>query len=130
MRGLGIKYSNIPSTYFDGWQHIRRADEVISSLSANCLDGTLFFASVMELLGLEPVLVFRTGHAYVGVNVGPGSNQVWFVETTLVGVTQTTFWEAYLAGLDSAINDQANDPLFRMVDVKEMHSRNILPLPQ
>ncbi|MCG8556291.1 MAG: hypothetical protein MJD61_13525 [Proteobacteria bacterium] len=130
LRSLQIAYSNIPNSYFDGWQHIRRADETLSALSANCLDGSLLFASVIELLGMEPFLITKTGHAYVGVRAHPDSTYLWPLETTRVGSMQYTFADAYVHAQEALANDSKNDPLFQLIDIKAMRTRGILPLPQ
>jgi hypothetical protein len=110
------------------FQHIRRVSEVLTALSANCLDGSLVFASALELLGMEPVLILTTGHAYVGVRSAPGSKVIWPVETTMVGTAP--FADAFNAGVDEYLADSKNDPQFHVVDVKAMRGKGVLPLPQ
>jgi hypothetical protein len=119
-------YSSVSSSFFDGFQHVRRPSEVLSALSANCLDGTLVFASVLELVGMNPALVFKTGHVYVAVESAPGSGVLWPVETTLLGTND--FPDAFAKGLDELLDDSQNDPLFEIVDVAAARARGILPL--
>ncbi len=42
------------------------ADSLEAGGSANCIDGTVLFASVLALASLNPVLVLVPGHAFVG----------------------------------------------------------------
>jgi hypothetical protein len=128
LQSLKTKYSDISGSYFAGFQHVRRASEVLGTLSANCLDGSLLFASTLELVGMEPVVIFKTGHAYVGVRSAPGSDVVWPVETTMVGTNP--FADAFSEGLDELVADSASDPQFQLLDVKAMRTRGVLPLPQ
>jgi hypothetical protein len=128
LQKLKTKYSNIPDTFFNDWQHVRRPREVLEALSANCLDGSMLFASVLELVGMEPVLITRTGHAYVGVRAAPGSPRIWPVETTMI--ESATFEQAFSTALDELATDEKMDPKFRMVDVKAMRARGVAPLPQ
>jgi hypothetical protein len=128
LQKLKTKYSNIPEAFFNDWQHVRRPREVLGALSANCLDGSMLFASVLELVGMEPVIITRTGHAYVGVRSAPGSALVWPVETTMV--ESATFEQAFSTALGELTADQKMDPRFRLVDIKAMRARGVLPLPQ
>jgi hypothetical protein len=128
LQKLKTKYSNIPETFFNDWQHVRRPREVLQALSANCLDGSMLFASVLELVGMEPVIVTRTAHAYVGVRSAPGSPLVWPVETTMI--ESATFEQAFSTALQEITGDARTDPRFRLVDIKAMRARGVLPLPQ
>lgn len=128
LRQLETKYSNITDSYFDTFQHIRRPSEVLAALSANCLDGSLVFASTLELLGMEPVLITATGHAFVGLKSAPGSKIVWPLETTLVGTRP--FDDALAAGLQEMTDDAKNDPRFHVIDLEALRTRGVLPLPQ
>jgi hypothetical protein len=128
LKSLNTTYSNISDTYFSAWQHVRRGSEVLSARSANCIDGSLLFASTLELLGMEPVLIIKTGHAYVGVRSSPGSSLVWPVETTMVGTNP--FADAFLFALQHLPLDIASDPNFHPVDIKAMRGKGVLPLPQ
>ncbi len=128
MKARGMLYVSIPSTFFAGAQHIKRVDQILSTGSANCIDGTLLFVSVMELIGMQPVVVFRTGHAYVAVRDAPGSSIAWPVETTMVNTD--TFWNAYTAGITEFNADAANDPWFYVVDVDRQRQFSVLPMPQ
>ncbi len=128
LRNANTRYSNIPGTFFAGWQHVRRAAEVVAALSANCFDGTMLFASTLELIGLEPVLIFVSGHVFVGVRSSPGSPVIWPVETTGVGTME--FSDAFQLGLDQLVSHSADDPNFGVLDIKEMRAAGVLPLPQ
>lgn len=128
LQSLKTTYSNIPASFFDGFQHVRRASEVLSALSANCLDGSLLFASTLELLGLEPVVILETGHAYVGLRSAPGSNVVWPVETTMVGTS--TFDDAFTTALGEVAQDSVMDPKFQLIAIKDLRAKGLLPQPQ
>lgn len=128
LRSLGITYTNITGTYFQGWQHVRRVGQSVSALSANCLDGTLVFASVAELLGLQPVLIFKTGHAYMGIRSAPGSSVIWPIETTMVGDASKTPLDAYVTGIEERADDSRKDPEYQEMDVASLHARGITPL--
>jgi len=130
LRSLKVTYTSVGNTYFDGWQHVRRVADSIAALSANCIDGSLVFASAAELLGLEPVLITKSHHAYVGIRSAPGSSTVWPIETTLVGDATTTPLDAYLAAITNRANDIRMDPQYQEIDVATMRNRGVTPLVQ
>lgn len=61
-----IRYSNPPASFEDG-QKIRMPDRVLESKLATCLDSSVLFAACAEQAGLNPLVIFKPGHAYVGV---------------------------------------------------------------
>ncbi len=128
LRGLKISYSNVTDTFFSAWQHVRLAGETLSALSANCFDGTLLFAGVFELVGLEAAVYFVPGHAFVGVRV-PGGKTFWPIETTLVGNASVTPEEAIQSALGT-MTKYNRDPAFLEMSVRTVRDRGILPLPQ
>ncbi len=66
-------------------QRTRLPRESIDQQSANCIDGTVLLASLMEGVSLNPAIVLIPGHAFVGWEVWQGSNEWRFLETTLIG---------------------------------------------
>jgi hypothetical protein len=86
----GIKYSNITtpsatsSTVFS--QHVRFITDSITDTQANCVDGSVLFASIYRKIGLHAFLVIIPGHCYMGVAFDPRTRQPPIVvETTLIG---------------------------------------------
>lgn len=53
---------------------------------ANCLDGVVLFASLLERISIEPLLVIVPGHAFVGWRVDRGVDRYEFLDTTLIGI--------------------------------------------
>ena len=130
LRARGITYTSISTSFFAGAQHVRRAQEVIDSSTGNCIDGTFLFSSLLALMDLEPVIIFKSGHAFVAVRAEPGSDsRLWFMETTMVGGTSTPF-SAYSYALDeynAAVTD--GDPYLDPVPVPDARALGITPLP-
>jgi very-short-patch-repair endonuclease/KaiC/GvpD/RAD55 family RecA-like ATPase len=62
-----LDYSLPPASFEQTGQKIRGAAQIGESGLATCLDLALLFASVMEQAGLNPLLLFTTGHAFAGV---------------------------------------------------------------
>lgn len=66
-------------------QWVRLPRETLGIQSANCLDGTLLFASLLEAISLNPALVFMAGHVLLGWETGKNNNQWQYMETTMIG---------------------------------------------
>jgi hypothetical protein len=76
-------------------QRVRLPRETLKVGQANCIDGTLLIASLLEAIGINPALVIVPGHAFVGWSTVmptgvPGSENLvddgWdYLETTYLG---------------------------------------------
>lgn len=68
-----IQYSNPPASFGNDGQKIRTPERILDTKLATCLDLAMLFASCLEQAGLHPVVLFKEGHAWVGV---------WLIETS------------------------------------------------
>ena len=68
-------------------QHVRLIDESINNAQANCVDGSVLFASLLRKVGIEPYLVLIPGHCYVALQVDKQGKQIAALETTLIGAS-------------------------------------------
>ena len=66
-------------------ERVRTPHESIEESSANCIDGSVLFASAFENLGMQPIIVLVPGHAYVGVKLAEKLDQYLYIDTSLVG---------------------------------------------
>jgi hypothetical protein len=98
LRALNISYANINS--FEDAQIIRSPNDVVRSGAANCLEGTLTFASIAELFEINSQVItsFVNGHAFYGLIDEDGT--VWPIETTVVGDFTFTFEDALILGIN------------------------------
>jgi hypothetical protein len=71
-------------------QHVRFFDEALNSAQANCMDGSVVFASIFRKIGIDPVLVIIPQHAYMGFYTGHDKNELYCLETTLIGKKNIT----------------------------------------
>lgn len=83
----GIVYSSITTTVIPGTelvhaQRVRFFDDVIRLKQANCIDGTLVFASLLRRVGLKPLICFTPNHAFLGFYVDASKTQIVYLETT------------------------------------------------
>jgi hypothetical protein len=80
-------------------QRVRLPRESLDDHEANCLDGTVLMASLLEAISLNPALVLVPEHAFVAWETWPGDDDWRYLETTMIGGSHT-FQEA----CDSATN--------------------------
>jgi hypothetical protein len=83
------KISYVTSIYTFGnypgeTQRIRLPRETLELSNANCIDVSVAFASAMENLGLKPVIVIVPGHAFTGVRLGPNSQDILYLDLTVL----------------------------------------------
>jgi very-short-patch-repair endonuclease len=71
--GEQLHYSNPPASFGTDGQKIRTPERVLDGRVATCLDTAMLFASCFEQVGLHPVVLFKEGHAWVGV---------WLIDTS------------------------------------------------
>lgn len=130
LRARGFSYTNISTAYYDSErvQYIRRPRELIASRTGNCIEGSVVFASVLENMGMQPVIYRIPGHAFVGVRSAPGSEVVWPVETTLLGAAP--FGTAFSYGIMEVL-DNASLPLEtgHTIDVTAARRLGLRPIP-
>ena len=65
--GLALTYAEPPASFEEEGQKIRGPGRITVEGLATCLDSTLFLAAAFEAAGLNPVVLFSQGHAWVGV---------------------------------------------------------------
>ena len=66
-------------------QRIRLPRESLEEGQANCIDGTVLFASLLEAISLSPAIVLVPKHAFVGWETGKNSGRWNYLETTQIG---------------------------------------------
>lgn len=100
---------------------------------ANCIDGAVLYASLLELADINPVIMLVPGHAFVGWETWLESRQYEFLETTMTGTK--TFEEAYQAGMEkyqrwrAFLDRPLSDPdgYARLLNVRLLQKEGITP---
>jgi hypothetical protein len=86
----GLQYSSTTTTPGGSAtvmsQYVRFVDQSLASTQANCVDGSVLFASILRKISIEPFLVTVPGHMYVGFYLGAGKSQFVGLETTVLGL--------------------------------------------
>jgi hypothetical protein len=87
MKSLGVSYVDSISTYgkfTSKAERIRLPRETLSMSGANCIDMSVAFASALENLGMEPVVVLVPGHAFSGVRLARRSSRILYMDLTVL----------------------------------------------
>ena len=144
--GLALTYAEPPASFEKEGQKIRGPSRITGEGLATCLDSTLFLAAAFEAAGLNPVVLFSQGHAWVGV---------WIVKKDFGHVTEpdivavrkavqahefvpietTLLTKRPAIGFDQAVDEgrrrlaENRDPEFVMaVDIARSRAARIRPL--
>jgi hypothetical protein len=114
-------------------QRVRLPRESLATKSANCADGSVLMASLLEAATLNPALVFVPGHAFLAWETWDRSGEWDYVETTMISTHD--FDAALASGRSQAQRWQAeaqrrNDPsYFLRLSVAELRgARGISPM--
>jgi len=63
---LDLTYANPPASFEANGQKIRLPSKILETRLATCLDTALLFASCLEQVGLNSVVILTEGHAFTG----------------------------------------------------------------
>lgn len=64
---LKLSYALPPSSFERNGQKVRTPSVILENKIATCLDTSLLFASALEQLGFNPLIILTKGHAFVGL---------------------------------------------------------------
>lgn len=137
LKDIGITYVNSVIAFDPeegtASQRIRLPRESLRDRAANCIDGTVLFASLLEAMSLNPGIVLVPGHAFVSWEAWPNSGEWLYLETTMIG---SHGYDAArrrgdeLAQVYEQQSHQAEEPLmFRRWSVRDLRAlRRITPM--
>ncbi len=156
----GIKYSDISTTTpskFVVSQTVRFLDQSIEATQANCVDGSVLMASILQKIGISSYLVMVPGHCFLAFDTGNGEEDVTIgLETTMLGnddlepvselanlpekklikgfeASYLTFGNAVEAG-NASLEEHADafedgsDPAIQLISIKETREFGIAPI--
>ena len=137
-------------------QAVRFIDQSVKTQQANCVDGSVLFASLLYKIGIHPVLVLKPGHMFVGYYLDNGHKQMEFLETTMLGashqpgaynlafspvlhpVQSSESWKQFLSALNHATQVFTEEvapairehrPKYRMIDVAQARKNGVNSIP-
>lgn len=157
----GFRYSSITETAGKSdkvfAQHVRLFDDSVNHTQANCVDGSVLFASVLRKIGIDPLLICVPGHMYVAYFADKQHTLLVGLETTMMGgidirdskpptfidsllgdaprneQSWNSFYNAIVTGsqnlAESATKIDARENGYCSVDVDAMRKLGFLPIP-
>lgn len=147
VRDEGISYAGVPATFHDDGQRVRLPEEILSTHLATCMDTTLLIASCLEAASINPILVFVSGHAFVGAWLNPKSSPyavnddpATLTKLSADGINDVVMFETTLStmGNKDSFTDAVKHAGLRMtspddficfIDVASSRKLGIKPLP-
>ena len=112
-------------------QRTRLPRESLRHRSANCIDGTVLFASLLECASLHAAIVLAPGHAFVGWETRRGSD-VWdYLETTMINSAdfEAARQRARALYQQAAEHLQSDDdPIPRVLKLNDLRAQGIWPM--
>ncbi|HEV7559247.1 MAG TPA: hypothetical protein VGO00_27420, partial [Kofleriaceae bacterium] len=144
LHARGMSYVMDPDLFVDGAELVQRTrlpSDVLATTNAQCIEGAILYATLLEAIGLRPVVTLAKGHSWVGWHPEghdtpptrrPG---LFWLETTVTG--RATFEQALATGDDMYYVRHANDWLpppkgalgYGWVDIAELRAHGITPQP-
>ncbi|MDO4672892.1 MAG: DUF4011 domain-containing protein, partial [Porphyromonadaceae bacterium] len=136
-----------PASFEKFGQRIRTVDKVLSEKLGTCIDLSVLFASCLEHIGINPILILTQGHCFVGAwlvndsfykpvsddgsfllkGASDGINEIVVLETTLITSSSAkSFDEAVSMGLKNLHNE---DQFNYFIDIFSARINGIRPLP-
>ncbi len=160
IRRRGIKYSSITTTAASSErlhsQHVRFLDESLGNIQANCVDGSVLFASILRKIGIDPLLCVTPTHCFLGFALDPEGKKKAFIETTCIGmsepeevnvlskvaesypdkVTEGDAWKSFQNAFEAGRAQfrehkeefKGNSPDYQLVDIEASRKAGIMPI--
>jgi hypothetical protein len=146
LKTIGLSYvdSHISFGWLDKYatQRIKLPFVSIQTKAANCIDGAVLFASLLENIGIQPIVVLVPSHAFVGWRVNRNSQKLILLETTQIATAD--FKTAIRNGIESLnrgleiIRKKSNQPNLsvdkaikrgdiRFIDVSSVREKGVFP---
>ena len=108
-------------------QRTRLPAESLAQKSANCIDGAVLMASLLEGASLSPAIVLIPGHAFLGWETWEFSGHWAFLETTMLGTAD--FGDAHQSGssTERTYREVAPDQL-TVHSIRQLRAEGIWPM--
>jgi len=158
----GFRYSSITTQsgtdQRSAGQVIRFVSDALKTSQANCVDGTVLFASFLYKIGIDVSIVLVPGHAYLAFGLtGDGSRMV-ALETTMMGnldikhsnaqqdlynsmngkeTSVQQSWSSFLGALNEGTQNyytkavpgiDAGDPQYMLINIAQAREQQIRPI--
>ena len=144
---LNIVYCTPPASYESTGQRIRMCDTILPAKIGTCIDMALLYASCLEAVGINPLIVIIRGHAFAGAwmindtfsdsvnddislltkRIAKGINEIVVVEATCMNAGNNVDFDLAVSAAEDHLNDSSRFVLF--VDIKRCRFASLRPLP-
>src|SRR5690554_5446269 len=145
---LQLVYCAPPASFENTGQRLRTCDTIFAHKLSTCIDTALLYASCIEAIGLNPLLIVLKGHAFVGAwliddsfadtvnddvsllkkRTATGINEIALVEATSMNAGKTTSFDQAIAAANFHLVKE--EDFILLIDVKRARFSGIRPLPQ
>ena len=144
--GRRLTYAEPPASFETAGQKVRTPSDIEVQGLATCLDLALLFASAIEQIGLNPLIVFTKGHAFCGAWLQPqmlptltvddpaelrkaiDQQELVLFETTLAAVGHALPFAKAVAQGRRRIDEEHDNDFVYALDIKQARGRQIQPL--
>jgi hypothetical protein len=113
-------------------QRTRLPRESLRHKSANCIDGTVLMASLLEAASLQPAIVLVPGHAFVAWETWEGTDEWDYLETTMIASHDFDAANQRARSLFERFNSEDlptdDGPLLRVLKLNELRSQGVWPM--
>ena len=143
-----IIYSTIPASFEEYGQRVRLADSVMAQKLGTCLDMALLYASCLEAIGLNALIIITQGHTFAGAWLVPetfpdptiddvslltkrtaeGIYDITLVETTCMNMGHSSDFDNAVKKANGKLTD--GNSFILAIDVKRARHSGIRPIPQ
>ena len=143
-----IIYSTIPASFEEYGQRVRLVDSVMAQKLGTCLDMALLYASCLEAIGLNALIIITQGHAFAGAWLVPetfpdptiddvslltkrtaeGIYDITLVETTCMNMGHSSDFDDAVKKANGKLTD--GNSFILAIDVKRARHSGIRPIPQ
>lgn len=157
-----VRYSSITQTAADSEiilsQNVRLLEDTINNQQANCVDGSVLFASILRKIDIEARLILVPGHCYIGFYLDREHTKLVALETTLLGAAvdepEDVFealknaveessrdeysWPSFVVAITTGVNElgtsrekfeSASESEYHIVDIGAARRIGMLPIP-
>lgn len=112
-------------------QRTRLPAEVLASTNAQCLEGAILYATLLEAIGLSPAIVYVPGHAFLAWRPSKDdkTSEPWlFLETTMTGGAAP--FEKAMEAAKKTYDKEKAGRTFHLADITLLRKDGVTPQPQ
>lgn len=106
-------------------QRVRLPRESLADKEANCIDGTVLFASLLEGISMNPAIVLVPGHAFLAWETWEHSETWRYLETTMIGSSE---FEPACASAEKTAAGYRQRQQFSLLSLSELRAAGITPM--